>query len=69
MGQHLTAQIQDSANLSDVQAHQVDPFKAPAMTQRLSKRQSVFKRVGENQQAMEKRAKYEDFFTQLGDYE
>ena len=65
----MAAQIQDSANLSDVQAHQVDPFKAPAMTQGLSKRQSVFKRVGENQQAMEKRAKYEDFFTQLGDYE
>ena len=36
LGQHLAAQIQDNANLGGVQAHQVDPFKAPTMTQGLS---------------------------------
>jgi hypothetical protein len=69
LGQHLAAQIQDSANLGGVQAHQVDPFKAPTMTQGLSDGQLLFKRVGEVQQADAKRAKYKDFFSELSQYE
>ena len=64
LGQHLAEQIRGSSNLSDVQAHQVDPMQGQA-----ENHQSVFKRVGEAQQTVAKRAKYEGFITQLSKYE
>ena len=66
LGQHLAEQIRGSSNLSDVQAqaHQVDPMQGQA-----ENHQSVFRRVGEAQQTVAKRAKYEGFITQLSKYE
>ena len=57
LGQHLAEQIRGSSNLVDHRSGQAENH------------QSVFKRVGEAQQTVAKRAKYEGFITQLSKYE